>query len=156
MLIRRASSREMLSLWSEPAANARFFCKNIDSDNCEFWTIEDNAQLVGELYIFKRVSDPDFADGTNRAYLCAFRIAEPLRGQGLGTALMNRVLERVGELGFSEVTIGVAESEVANVRLYKRLGFKFLVKTCTLDPCQVDDNGDPVPEEFVLLRKDLA
>ncbi|MEG2289684.1 MAG: GNAT family N-acetyltransferase [Clostridium sp.] len=48
-------------------------------------------EIVGELYVFKKLSDSEFADGIHTAYLCAFRIIKELRGQGYGTKLIANV-----------------------------------------------------------------
>ena len=79
--------------------------------------------MIGELYIFKELNDQDFADGNTTAYLYGFQIEELMRGKGLGTMLMNRVLERLHELNFQYVTLGVEPDKEANIRLYKRMGF---------------------------------
>ena len=90
MKIRKATDQEMLSLWGyknmDPVPpTALFFAQNISSGNAEFWTLNDNDQIIGELYIFWNLGDKDFADGKNRAYLCAFRIKSEYRGKGHGS-----------------------------------------------------------------------
>lgn len=139
MLIRKATAQELLSLWGEKGGSvgptARFFCEHIQSGNAAFWAYEKDGTLFGECYVFKNLEDKDFADGSTRAYLCAFRIAEPLRRQGYGTRLISHVMEAVKAEGFQAVTIGVDPREAANMRLYRRLGFTEKVKDCTIDPC---------------------
>ena len=78
MIVRRGTSGEMRSTWYKKHTS-EFFQDNMESGNAEFWTMEDNGRLVGELYIFFQLTDQDFADGETTAYLCAFRIAEELR-----------------------------------------------------------------------------
>ena len=91
MLIRKASGEEMLKLWNYLDVNAasptaRFFYQNISSGNADFWTLEHEGELIGELYAFRNIeADHDFADGSSTAYLCAFRIRKEYRGQGLGS-----------------------------------------------------------------------
>ena len=46
-----------------------------------------------------------------------------LRGRGLGTALVCEVLAQAQALGATRATLEVRESNVAALRLYKRLGF---------------------------------
>ncbi|PAT01038.1 hypothetical protein CI105_08460 [Candidatus Izimaplasma bacterium ZiA1] len=75
MIIREGSIKEFKSLWNysnTPTYN--YFLDNITRNNVEFWTIELSKTLIGELYIFWDSIDKDEANGTNRAYLCAFRI----------------------------------------------------------------------------------
>ena len=162
MLIRKASGEEMLKLWDYPDVNAssptaRFFYRNIASGNADFWTLEHDGELIGELYAFRNIEeDHDFADGNTVAYLCAFRIRKEYRGQGLGSKLMQTVLADLKSAGFQHVTIGVGPDEEQNVRLYHRLGFTSKIKDCYTDPCAMDKNMKPAPDEgFWLLSKDL-
>ena len=161
MEIRKATDQEMLSLWGCKDADrvsptALFFAKNISSGNAEFWTLNDNDQIIGELYIFWELSDKDFADGKNRAYLCAFRIKSEYRGKGHGSFLLKEVLEYIREKGVQTVTIGVDETEEHNIRLYRRFGFTKKIKDCFEDPCNVDSQMKPKACPcFWLLAKSL-
>ena len=88
MHIRRATASEMLKLWgysdiTAASPTARHFYNNIEAGNANFWTAEDNGELIGELYVFLNLTDKDFADGKNTAYLCAFRVNEERRGEGI-------------------------------------------------------------------------
>lgn len=160
MHIRTASAEEMLALWREdpahPSPTARFNCENIRSKNATLFVWDRGGVPVGELYLFRSLSDPDFADGKTRAYFCALRIRKALRGQGLGTALMEHVIAQAAQEGFKQLTIGVEYSEEANIRLYRRLGFTEHVKDCVLDPCAMDENMEPEAHTgFHLLLKRL-
>lgn len=155
MIIRQASIDEMLALWYK-FYTSDFFVDHIQRGNAEFWAIEHHARLIGELYLFKQLDDPDFADGSRTAYLYGFQIEELLRGKGLGTMLMNRVLDRLCELNFQYATIGVDPNQEANVRLYKRIGFTEKMKTVIENPCDVDENLLPTKgSAYLLLRKKL-
>jgi len=155
MKVRQATVDEMLSLWYK-FYTSEFFSDQMRKGNLEFWAIEHHARLIGELYLFKSLDDPDFADGKTTAYLYGFQIEEIMRGKGLGTILMNAVLKRLGELNFSYATIGVDPDQEANIRLYTRMGFTEQIKTVRVNPCDVDENFQPViGPEYVLLRKKL-
>ena len=149
MEIRKADGEEMLKLWGygpgEPISpTARFFCGNISSGNAIFWTVEDGGALIGELYTF--------ADGKTTAYLCAFRVKEGFRGRGLGSRLMDAALAGLRDMGFLRATIGVSDRR--NEELYRRMGFDRKIKDCYFDPCAVDGNMRPKPDEgFLLLSK---
>ncbi|MCR5767007.1 MAG: GNAT family N-acetyltransferase [Lachnospiraceae bacterium] len=161
MLIRKASGTEMLELWKYPDVNtapptARYFYNKIETGNAVFWTVENEGELIGELYVFYNLDDKDFADGKNTAYLCAFRIREDFRGKGIGTGLLREVLARLKAAGFTRATIGVGPEEERNIKLYRNQGFVTKIKDCYFDPCAVDDNMLPKPDEgFWLLAKEL-
>ena len=159
--IRRAIGEEMLALWGYPdldtaSPTAKFFFQNLASGNAVFWTVDRNGELLGELYAFLNIrEDPDFADGKTTAYLCAFRIKQEYRGQGLGSKLMHAAFADLKSMGFRRATIGV--NDPPNEALYRRLGFDTDVKTCYVDPCARDENMQPEPDDvgFLLLAKEL-
>ena len=162
MRIRKATGEEMLKLWGYPdeksaSPTARFFYNHITSGNAVFWTLDDDGELVGELYVFRNLEDKDFADGRDVAYLCAFRVREEYRGRGLGSSLMKAALAELKETGYRAATIGVGSDKPLNVKLYHRLGFREKVKDCHYDPCGMDENNQPRYEEagWWLLSKDL-
>lgn len=155
MHMRQGTAEEMLSLWYKKNTS-EFMADRIKNNKAEFWTIELDNRLVGELYAFFELDDKDFADGKTTAYLCAFRVIDELRGKGLGTRLMLKVLERLSDLGYLYATIGVEPEEIANIRLYNKLGFTEKIKTLSVDPCDVDSEFKPAScREYYLLKKKL-
>lgn len=153
---RMGTPEELQQIW--PFAHNqtfRYFYHCIAHGAAEFWTAEVEGRPVGELYLFKYLPDPIFADGHNRAYLCAFRIIHALRGQGYGSGLLQAVCYHAKQLGFSSLTIGVEQTQPQNLRLYQRFGFTQLLQTCSTDPCDFDENGLPLPCQFLLLEKKL-
>ena len=162
MQIRTASAEEMLALWgyqspANASPTAQFFYQNIRAGNAVFWTIENDNALIGELYGFLNLTDTDFADGTSTAYLCAFRVKDGFRGQGLGSRLLETALAELKRRGFRQATIGVSPDEPQNVRLYRRHGFLRKIKDCHYDPCGMDAAGQPDydPKGWWLLAKEL-
>ena len=162
MQIRKATGEEMLVLWGcqefyMASPTAKFFYENITSGNADFWTLDKDGELIGELYAFYNLTDKDFADGKTTAYLCAFRVEPEYRGKGNGSRLMTTVLMDLKEKGYRNVTIGVGSDEPQNYRLYQRFGFNTKIKDCHYDPCGMDENMQPKYEETVwwLLKKDL-
>lgn len=161
MKIRRAAEHELLELWGyesihTASSNAKFFCSNIKRGNTEFWALDKDGELIGELYVFYDLEDQDFADGNRTAYLCAFRVRADFRGQGLGTQLIYHVMEHIKNLGYQRISIGVDITDTANIRFYERLGFTKKVKECAEDPCDRDENMRPRPCPcFWLLYKEL-
>ena len=85
MDIRTAGAAEMLALWGEnpdhPSPTARFNCENIGNHNANFYVWDRAGQIVGELYLFRSLSDPDFADGKN-ALTCALSAFGKTCGDG--------------------------------------------------------------------------
>lgn len=161
MIIRLGSKAEMKQLWGNSNSHTEiYFMDGIEKGNIEFWTIEDevNKSLVGELYIFWNSEDEDEANGKDRAYLCAFRIKREFQGRGLGKELMQRVLCRVKERGFSEVTIGADNDDAERLTcMYKSWGFVEEIKLQNVDYHYIDKNNKPTfyNTPYVLYLKKL-
>ncbi len=87
--------------------------------------------------------------------MCAFRVKKEYRGQRLGSRMMETVLADLKSIGFQRATIGVSEDR--NKKQYRRLGFITKIKDCYFDPCAMDENMMPEPDDegFSLLSKDL-
>lgn len=152
MIIRIGSKIEMEHLWGGGSSpTLTYFVNGIESGNIEFWTIENEVDnsLLGELYIFWNSEDKDEADGKERAYLCAFRINKEFQGRGFGKLLMQRVLSRIKERGFSKVTIGVDNNDTERLKnMYKAWGFSELVKMQSIDYHYIDKSNKPVHYEI--------
>jgi GNAT superfamily N-acetyltransferase len=147
MVIRIGSKEELKELWGNSNSSTEaYFVAGIEEGNIEFWTIEnelDNS-LIGELYIFWNSEDKEEANGKDRAYLSAFRIKKEFQGHGLGKQLMLRVISRVLERGFSEVTIGADNDDSTRLTaMYKSWGFNELVKLQNTDYHYLDKNNNP-------------
>ena len=147
MIIRRANIGEFKSFWNYSESNTyKYFLNGLVKENIEFWTIDIGAnKLIGELYIFWDSEDKDEADGVKRAYLCAFRIDPKHQGKGLSSKLMERVMKRIVEKGFSEITIGIDNDNYDKLlTMYKNWGFENLVKKQQYDYHYIDKNNMPV------------
>ena len=148
MLIRKATAEEMKALWNysnSPTYN--YFVAGINNKNIEFWAVIDEKQnnIVGELYIFWNSEDKDEANGINRAYLCAFRIKDSYRGQGLASKLMQTVLQRINQNGYSEVTIAVDNSNYEKLKgMYNNWGFNELLKKQNYDYHYITAENKPM------------
>lgn len=147
MVIRIGSIEEMKRLWgNSDSPTEMYFIDGIKKENIEFWTVEDELtnSLIGELYIFWNSEDKDEANGIDRAYLCAFRIEKEFQGHGLGKKLMNRVLCRVKERGYSEATIGADNDDAERLTcMYKSWGFTNLIKLQNIDHHYLDKDSNP-------------
>ncbi len=159
MNVRKATVEEFKKLWNYSRTTTyEYFLKNLSSENFEFWTVENNGELIGELYIVWDAIDKEEADGIKRAYLCAFRVKEEYQGKGIGSKLMKGVIERVKERGFIELTIGIDNDDYEKLfSMYKHFGFDIHIKKKDTDNHYLDANGNPVKynESYKLIMSDL-
>jgi len=146
MQIYQATVEQFKALWNNSNTKTyQYFLKGIKHHIIEFWTVEIDQKLIAELYIFWDSIDKDEANGIDRAYLCAFRVKKDFQGQGIGSQLMQRVLSRIKEKGYKEVTIGIDNSEYGKLkRLYDKYGFTDLLKTTHIDYHYLDEQGKPM------------
>ncbi len=137
-------------LWNYSNSNTyNYFLEGLKKDIIEFWTVEVDNTLIAELYIFWDSVDKDEANGVNRAYLCAFRVEKKFQGKGIGSSLMNRVINRIKEKGFNEITIGIDNREYDKLNnMYERFGFKELLKSTCIDNHYIDENNNPTKYKY--------
>ena len=151
MKIRQATIEEFQNYWSNKFLNTKnYFCNGIVENRIEFWAVEniETGKFIGELYIMWDSVDKDEANGINRAYLCAFRVNHELQGQGIGSKLLDRVLERVADYGFDEVTIGIDNSNYDKLlHMYTSHGFTKKIKRKYVDDHFIDCNGFPAEDK---------
>jgi ribosomal protein S18 acetylase RimI-like enzyme len=56
-------------------------------------------------------------------YLAELYVTPPMRGRGLGRALMNAAIEHARERGADHMELGTGEQDAAAIALYESLGF---------------------------------
>ncbi len=82
-----------------------------------------NDQLIGELHVKYDNEDKDFAEKGKRAYLFAFRIHKDYQGKGLGSYLLEAVIDELTNSSYHELTVGVEDDNFRARYMYEKLGF---------------------------------
>ncbi|MGF7184158.1 ribosomal protein S18 acetylase RimI-like enzyme [Desulfitispora alkaliphila] len=134
--IRHGTTQDFTKLdwsWSNYPITKEKFKQNIVKGQQDFLVVEDEGKLLGELHIVWNSVDEEEANGSNRAYLCTFRVHPMYRRKGMGGALMESALKLVKKRGFYEVSIGVRKDDEDVKSLYKRWGFVDFIKNKTVD-----------------------
>ena len=90
------------------------------------WELQNRA--VCHIYVVRTADRPvvgfcAFWLVVDEIHINNVAVLPDLRGQGLGTALMNRVFEEARRLGARRATLEVRASNQGARRLYERLGF---------------------------------
>lgn len=112
---------------------------------------------VGRLFVQLARGNPLYANGTSRAYLYSFSVLEALRGNGIGTLLLETAERYLADHGYRWATIAAAKDNDGALRLYERRGYRMFRE----DPgvwSYTDPAGDEheVEEPSWVLQKRLS
>lgn len=89
------------------------------------WVAElPGTGLIGQVFIQLNCSQPELADGRNRAYFFSFRVQPAFRNLGLGSLIIKIVEDDLRQRGYSILTLNVAKDNPRARKLYERHGFK--------------------------------
>ena len=123
--------------------------KNIDDGKCYVYGIDIFGKIVGRVCLSTELKDKSLADGKTVCYLSHLYVNSRFRGRGIGSKLVNHVIDNAKKMGFSYITLGVDETIDKNVNLYKRLGFNTLVGQWK------NSSNKETGNNCIVLKKDL-
>ncbi len=95
---------------------------------------DDNGKVVGAVWT--RIMD-DYGHVDDETPSFAISLYKEYRGQGLGTQMMNQMLNLLKDKGFNKASLAVQKANYA-VRMYEKAGFK-----------TVNENE----EEYIMVRE---
>ena len=113
-----------LSLYYEDFGNGK-------ADHCIM--AEDDGKVIGAVWA--RIMN-DYGHIDDETPSLAISLLKEYRGQGIGTAMMKKMLELLREKGYKQVSLAVQKANYA-VRMYENVGFRI-----------VDENK----EEYIMAR----
>ena len=96
---------------------------NGKADNCI--VAEDNGRVIGAVWT-RIMNDYGHVDDETPSF--AISIYKKYRGQGIGTRLMNDMLELLRTQGYKKASLAVQKANYA-VKMYTDLGFKTVKET---------------------------
>ena len=94
---------------------------------------EDDGKVIGAVWA--RIMN-DYGHIDDETPSLAISLLKEYRGQGIGTAMMKKMLELLREKGYKQVSLAVQKANYA-VRMYENVGFRI-----------VDENK----EEYIMAR----
>lgn len=97
--------------------------KNMEDGLVDIFCVFQDDKLLGELHVNYENEDILFAERDKRAYLFAFRVHKDEQGKGIGTRLLENVLDRLTDAGYSEFTVGVEDDNAGARHMYEKQGF---------------------------------
>ena len=96
---------------------------NIENGIVDIFALFDDSKLIGELHVKYDNEDKDFAEKGKRAYLFAFRVHKDYQGKGLGSYLLEAVIDELTNSGYHELTVGVEDDNFRARYMYEKHGF---------------------------------
>lgn len=97
--------------------------RDIENGTIDIFALFCDDKLTGELHVKSDSEDKNFAEKGKRAYLFAFRIHKDYQGRGLGSFLLETVINRLKNSGYYELTVGVEDDNARARHMYEKSGF---------------------------------
>ena len=112
------------NIWDMNAFHqTEFFRQEIESGNRVVYVYKKNGEFIGEIaYVFD-MRDDDYTIANQRIYLSRLIVKKEWRGNGIGGILIDFIIEKIKDMGYKEVTIGVDKDNLAALHLYRKKGF---------------------------------
>ena len=102
-----------------------------------------NGEFVGEGALVIDTGDPDYTVPDKRVYVSRMIVKKEYRNRGIGSEILEFLIRKAKEMGFSEMTIGVDKDNENALHLYRKYGFTEVLFDGE------DENG----EYFKLMKK---
>ena len=67
--------------------------------------------------------DPDYTIPGRRVYVSRMIVKKEYRNRGIGSEILEFLIKKAKESGFSEMTIGVDKDNINALHLYRKYGF---------------------------------
>ena len=106
---------------------AKTFYDQLVSGNRVIYIYTVDGEYIGEgALVFER-NDPDYSIPGKRIYFSRLVVKESYRNKGIGGKLVDYIVKRATEMGYSEISIGVDKVNEVALRLYQHRGFDEII-----------------------------
>lgn len=106
---------------SQPLAEK--WLDEIKSGNRLVFIYKINGEFIGEGALVFDTGDSDYTIPDKRIYVSRMIVKKEYRNRGIGSEILDFLIEKAKEMGFEEMTIGVDKDNVNALHLYKKYGF---------------------------------
>jgi diamine N-acetyltransferase len=86
-----------------------------------------NGEFIGEGSLVFERGDPDYTIKQQRIYLSRLIVKSDYRNKGIGGVIVDYLLNRVKELGYKEMSLGVNIDNLNARHLYEKKGFTDII-----------------------------
>lgn len=118
------------------------FRKEIETGNRIVYVYKVNGEFLGEIaYVFD-MNDSDYTIPNQRIYLSRLIVKPEYRNKGIGSILVDFMIDEIMKMGYKEISIGVDKDNTAALHLYCKKGFTSVIF----------DGADEYGEYYKLLK----
>ncbi|MDV2884755.1 GNAT family N-acetyltransferase [Alkalihalophilus pseudofirmus] len=102
---------------------AKLFNDEIESGNRITFIYLENNEFIGEGSLVFINNDPDYTSTDKRIYLSRMIVKEEYRNRGIGSIIVDYLIDYAQNLGYEEITLGVDTDNLHARHLYEKKGF---------------------------------
>jgi diamine N-acetyltransferase len=106
---------------------AKIFYDELVSGNRLTFIYLENIEFIGEGSLVFRKNAPDYTVQGKRIYLSRMIVKEEDRDRGIGSIILDYLIDYAGKLGYEEVSLGVDTDNLNARHLYEKKGFTNLL-----------------------------
>lgn len=112
------------NIWNmEAQPLAQKWLEEIKNGNRLVFVYKINGEFIGEGALVLDTGDFDYAIPGRRVYVSRMIVKKEYRNRGIGSTILEFLINKAKEMGFSEMTIGVDKDNISALHLYKKYGF---------------------------------
>lgn len=112
------------NIWNmEKQTLAEKWREEIVSGNRIVFIYKINGEFIGEGALVFDTGDPDYTIPNKRVYVSRMIVKKEYRNCGIGSELLNFLIKKAKEKGYSEMAIGVDKDNENALHMYRKFGF---------------------------------
>lgn len=105
-----------------PEMTKKFYEELVSGNRITFIYLEGN-EFIGEGSLVFKNNDPDYTIPDKRIYLSRMIVKEERRNRGVGSIILDYLINYAEQLGFEEISLGVDIDNFNARHLYEKKGF---------------------------------
>ena len=105
-----------------PDMARKFYEELVSGNRVTFIYLEDN-EFIGESSLVFKNNDPDYTIPGKRIYLSRMIVKEEHRSRGIGSILLDYLINFAEQLRYEEISLGVDTDNFNARHLYEKKGF---------------------------------
>lgn len=105
-----------------------FYDELVSGNRITFIYLETN-NFIGEGSLVFENTDPDYTIPYKRIYLSRMIVKEEYRNRGIGSIILDYLIDHAEWLGYREIALGVDTDNINAKHLYEKKGFTDLLYT---------------------------